>query len=283
MKRLFLVGFVLAGYGLSTAQPSFRALVEVVEVDVSVTRKGQPVPGLTSSDFIVTDNGVPQAVESITLDQLPLNVTLVLDVSQSLAGARLVRLTQAGHELTRALRAEDQAAVVTFADEIVLRLPTTGDMARVRAELGRLGAAGPTALRDAVHLAVQLRPPGRTRSLLLLFTDGRDTASWLTEGDVLESVRRAGTVIHIVRTEADTFLNRLAEASGGRVWSATSDDDLNELFTRALDEMRARYLLTYSPEGVNEPGWHQIRVSLKGESGEIRARPGYLVAEPRSP
>ncbi len=283
MKRFFLVGFLLAGHGLSTAQPSFRALVEVVEVDVSVTRNDQPVQGLTSSNFIVTDNGVPQAVESIAVDQLPLNVTLVLDVSQSLAGARLVRLTQAGHELTRALRENDQAAVVTFSDEIVLRLPSTGDLARVRAELDRLGAAGPTALRDAVHLAVQLRPLERTRSLLLLFTDGRDTASWLTEGDVLESVRRAGTVVHVVRTEPDSFLNRLADSSGGRVWSATSDDDLNELFTRALDEMRARYLLTYSPEGVDEPGWHQIRVSLRGESGEIRARPGYFVAESRSP
>jgi hypothetical protein len=126
---------------------------------------------------------------------------------------------------------------------------------------------------------VIIRTSKAKRSLILVFTDGHDTASWLTEDGVLESMRRAGTVVHSVRWGSDSFLNRLADAAGGRVWSATSDRRLRELFTRALEEMRARYLLTYSPRGVNKPGWHEVLVKLREGRGEITSRPGYFVAD----
>jgi hypothetical protein len=85
----------------------------------------------------------------------------------------------------------------------------------------------------------------------------------LTEAAVIDSARRIGVVIHAVRVAGDPFLDRLAEAAGGRTWSATSDRQLRKLFTRALDEMRARYLLTYTPSGVSRPGWHELKVKLK--------------------
>jgi hypothetical protein len=150
----------------------------------------------------------------------------------------------------------------------------------INTALARLNGAGATSLRDAVHLAIELAPRDATRPLLLVFTDGHDTASWLTEEAVLDTTRRAGVVIHVVRVESDAFLDKLTAASGGRTWSATSDRQLRELFTRALDEMRARYLLTYTPAGVKRPGWHEIRVRLNAGRADITARPGYFVAEP---
>ena len=90
---------------------------------------------------------------------------------------------------------------------------------------------------------------------------------------------RAGVVVHVVRSESDGFLNRLVEASGGRQWSAGSDRQLRELFTRALEEMRARYLLSYTPAGSSSPGWHEVKVKLKNQRGDITARPGYFVAK----
>lgn len=279
MRRILPLYFLALATAPSAQQPAFRATVEVVELDVSVTRGGQPVQGLTSRDFVVTDNGVMQEVDTVTLERLPLNVTLVLDVSQSLSGARLAQLVKAGNEVTRALRGNDRAALLTFSHAIRLRVSMTHDLDRVRSALGSLTSLGATALRDAVHVALSVRSEDRGRSLMLLFTDGRDTASWLTEANVLESVRHSGTVIHIIRSASDSFLNRLAEASGGRVWSATSDEDLRLLFTRALEEMRARYLLAYSPRGVSEPGWHDIRVRLEAGRADITARPGYFVAD----
>jgi VWFA-related protein len=256
-------------------QPFFSSSVEVVAIDVSVVRGNQPVQGLTSHDFALTDNGVAQQVESVTIDRLPLNVTLILDSSLSLIGDRLTHLVQAGGALTSSLRPDDRAALITFSHHVALTVPMTTDRQAIRSALTRLEASGSTALRDAVHFAIQLDPRDRARSLLLVFTDGHDTASWLTEEAVLDTVRRSGAVIHAVRVESDSFLDRLTQAAGGRTWSATSGRQLRELFTRALDEMRARYLLTYTPRGVDTAGWHSVKVSLKNSRGEITARPGY--------
>ena len=251
----------------------------MVELDVSVMRGGAPVAGLTAADFALTDNGVAQEVQSVTLEQLPLSVTLVLDTSQSVAGERLRHLVQAGEGLTAALRAGDRAALVTFSHMVDLRVPMTGDMPTIRTALGAMRGNGATSLRDAIHLALELQPHDRSRPLMLVFTDGHDTASWLTEDAVVDSARRAGVVIHAVRVESDALLDRLTQISGGRTWSATSDRQLQELFTKALDEMRARYLLTYTPRNVRQPGWHELKVKLKTGSADITARRGYFVAD----
>jgi VWFA-related protein len=275
----FLIGALLAAQAAPAPQTTFRSEIEVVELDVSVTRGGVPVAGLTARDFTLTDNGVAQDVESVTLEQLPLSVTMVLDTSQSVAGERLSHLVQAGQGLTAALRAGDRASLVTFSHAVDLRVPMTGDMSAIRRALGAMTSGGATSLRDAVHLALQLQPHDRSRPLLLVFTDGHDTASWLTEDAALDSARRAGVVVHAVRVESDAFLDRLTQTSGGRTWSATSDRQLQELFTKALDEMRARYLLTYTPRGVRKPGWHELKVKLKNGSADVTARRGYFVAD----
>jgi len=261
----------------------FRSGIEVVELDVSVMRGGQPVPGLSAADFVLTDNGVAQQVQSVTLDRLPLSVTMVLDTSESVAGDRLAHLVQAGEGLTAALHADDRAALITFSNAVDERVGMTADLEAIRSSLRAIRGAGATALRDAVHLALELQPRDGTRPLVLVFTDGRDTASWLTTSAVLDSARRIGVVVHAVRVESDEFLDHLAESCGGRTWSATSDRQLRELFTRALDEMRARYLLTYTPSGVRGPGWHELKVRLKTGRADVTARPGYFVASPLAP
>jgi Ca-activated chloride channel homolog len=283
VRRRFIAAMTVAGCTAAVLQghqnPVFRSGVEIVELDVSVMRSGQPVAGLTARDFVLTDKSVSQDVESVTLDQLPLSVILALDTSSSVSGDRLRHLLDAGEGLTRALRSEDRAALITFSHVIDVRVPMTSDMSAVREGLRVLTGSGATALRDAVQLALALRPRDRTRPLVLVFTDGKDTGSWLTEEAVLDSARRIGVVVHAVRVESDGFLDRLTAATGGRTWSATSDRQLRELFTKALEEMRARYLLTYTPRGVKGPGWHELKVKLKSESGEVTARPGYFVVE----
>jgi VWFA-related protein len=203
---------------------------------------------------------------------------MVLDTSESVDGDRLAHLVQAGEGLTAALRADDRAALITFSNLVHVSVPMTGDLAAVRSALRAIHGVGATALRDAVHLALELQPHDRTRPLVLVFTDGVDTTSWLTEEAVVDSARRVGVVVHAIRVQSDRFLDRLADSSGGRTWSATSDRQLRELFTRALEEMRARYLLTYTPRGVTGPGWHDLRVRLKNARADVTARPGYFVA-----
>ena len=89
-------------------------------------------------------------------------------------------------------------------------------------------------------------------------------------------------VIHVVRvigqeSSPSRFVEHLTDAAGGRMWSA-SEGDLERLFTTALDEMRARYFLTFSPPRPVRPGWHELRVRLKNGGGDVTARQGYFVA-----
>jgi Ca-activated chloride channel family protein len=263
-------------------RPVFRTGVEVVELDVSVTRGGQPVSGLTAQDFELTDNRVAQVIDSVTLDQLPLSVLLALDTSKSVAGDRLRHLVDAGEGLIHALRRDDRAALLTFSHSIDLVVPMTDDVNQVMRRLRAIEPTGSTALRDAIQIAIDLRPRDRTRTLLLVFTDGEDTSSWLSASAVLDSARRAGVVVHVVRVQSDTFLDRLADVTGGRTWSATSDRQLRELFTRALEEMRARYLVSYTPRGVSKPGWHELKVKVRSGGADVTARPGYFVTRLRS-
>src|SRR4029077_11219744 len=141
-----LIAFALfAAQAVSTPQTTFRAGVEVVELDVSVMKGGAPVAGLTANDFILTDNGAQQELRSVTLEQLPLSVTLVLDTSQSVAGERLQHLVQAGTGLTAALHREDRSALVTFSHAVDLRVPMTGDLTAIRDALGAMNGNGATA------------------------------------------------------------------------------------------------------------------------------------------
>lgn len=262
---------------IRSEQVPFRSQVEVVEVDVAVRRGGATVVGLTAGNFVVTDNGVIQEVTAALLGAEPLRVTLVLDVSKSVSGSRLASLIKAGTGLVRVLGPEDQASLITFAHQVALRVPMGPQFDEITSVLAGLSGTGATSLRDAVYLGLATASDARSRALLLVFSDGFDTASFLTSDAVFESARRSNAVVHAVHFAPDKFLDRLAETTGGRTWSARSDRQLEELFGRVLDEMRARYRLTYSPSGPQKPGWHQIKVSLKGARGDVIAKQGYFV------
>jgi VWFA-related protein len=276
--RLPLALSIAAAIAAQPLPTPFRSGVEIVELDVSVTRGGLPVQGLTSRDFVLTDNGVAQAVDSVMLDRVPLSVTLLLDTSTSVLGERLAHLKQAGNGIVDALTADDRASLITFSHNLDVAVGMTADKGALRRALASIKPGGSTALRDALQLALSLRTRDRSRPLVLVFTDGDDTTSWIGEDAILDTARRCGVVIHAIRSQSNRFLDRLTEMAGGRTWSASSDRQLRELFTSALDEMRARYLLAYAPRGVAQAGWHELKVRLKNGRADIIARPGYFVA-----
>lgn len=270
---------ILAAAALALQPPAFRTGVEVVTVDVSVTRADVPVSGLTADDFVVTDSGVRQRLESVTVARVPLSVTLVLDTSGSVAGQRLEALTSASAQALNELRTDDYVSLITFSQVVARRVALTTNVESVRSALHAITGAGDTSLRDALFLALHTRPPDATRPLLLIFTDGADTSSFLSADEVLESVRHANVVIHAVVLGSDqSFLKQVTHGAGGRVWSASSNRDLQALFSRAIRDMRDRYVLTYTPSGVGHSGWHGLGVKLARTNGDVVARPGYWVS-----
>src|SRR5439155_11596525 len=92
---------------VSAQQPAFTTKVEAVRVDVLVLDNGRPVTGLTPADFEIADNGVPQHVDFVSYEQIPLNVVLALDMSESVAGERLEQLRDAGRAVLDGLAKDD--------------------------------------------------------------------------------------------------------------------------------------------------------------------------------
>jgi Ca-activated chloride channel homolog len=257
---------------------TFTSKLEAVRVDVLATDHGDVVRGLQAADFEVRDNGVLQTVDLVSFQQIPLNVILALDTSQSVSGDRLDDLQKASRALLGRLTKDDKAALLTFSHLISLRQKLTTDIANVRDALDEVRPEGDTALVDGTHTAMLLDQNDGGRTLLIVFSDGLDTASWLAPDGVLESARRADVVVYAASSrgaEESDFLEDLTKLTGGGLLKIQSTKDLSTAFLRILEEFRNRYLVSYSPAGVSKDGWHRLDVRLKGRRGTVKARAGY--------
>jgi Ca-activated chloride channel family protein len=280
-RRLSLaIVFVLfASGGRAQQSPAYSSKVESVRVDALVTDNGQVIRGLGPADFEIFDNGVPQDVELVSFDQVPLNVILALDMSDSVAGERLDQLRSAGSGLLAGLRQEDQAALVAFSHAVQLGARLTSDVAAVRDVLGAARGTGMTALVDGTYAGIMVGESDAGRALLIVFSDGVDTSSWLRADAVLDTARRADVVVYgvsVVSRLKPEFLRDITSVTGGRLFEIEKTANLTTTFLGILDEFRHRYLVSYTPKGVAKDGWHKLDVRVKNRRATIKARPGYL-------
>ncbi|HXB53818.1 MAG TPA: VWA domain-containing protein [Vicinamibacteria bacterium] len=267
--------------------PRFETRVEVVKVSVLVHGAEGPILGLRSTDFEVRDNGVPQALEGVVFEELPLNVILDFDVSgsmnfdvsQSVKGQRMTALKSAAHALVAGLRPGDQAALLTFATMVRLRQPLTSDLTALHTRINALEGEGGTSLVDGTFSAIALGDAVPGRVLAVVFTDGQENTSWLRQSDVLDAAKRSEVVVYGVRVggEDSGFLDDVASTTGGRRLQAGSPEGLQQAFLEILREFRTRYLLRYTPRGIKREGWHRLDVRVKGRPAKVLLRKGYLV------
>ncbi len=287
---------------VSGAGQIFRAGVDAVLVDVLVTRAGRSVTGLTADDFTVLDNDVPQRIDLVLLEEVPITVFLVLDTSGSVRGRPFVQLRAAAEAAAAALRPDDRVGLMTFSDNVQLVLQPEALPATLPAALRRIRAGGGTALYDATFAAFALREQTIGRTLMLVFSDGDDTASWLDPRDVLRTAQHSDVVVYGVKLNRVTgdsrvrenraaarqwftteppffrseYLGRLVEDTGGSVFVAEDIGRLRTVFSQVISEFRSRYLLTYAPTGVEQGGWHELDVRVRGRGRKVQARRGYL-------
>jgi Ca-activated chloride channel homolog len=284
----------------------FRSGTEAVRIDVLVMDGRTPVTGLSAADFEVRDSGVLQRIDSMTLGDTPLSILLALDTSYSMHGRPLLDLKEAAGAVIDLLTPADRAAIITFSQALTLRAPWTSDRAALKASFANVEARGSTSLHDAAYTALTIRDEVPARALVLIFSDGNDTVSWLPGQAILDSARRSEAVVYAVglkprddqartghlldfrsglqpvkprvtgATLFEELLPELAHDTGGKYFDAERSGKLREAFVHIVTEFRTRYLLTYSPQGVDKGGWHPIEVKLKGKRGRIAARRGYL-------
>jgi VWFA-related protein len=304
MKNFTALIAMVAGTVTLGAQ-TFRVAVEAVRVDVLVTDANQPVAGLTAADFELLDSGVLQHIDSLGVEDVPLSVMFVLDTSFSMHGAPLQHLKEAASAVIDLLAVEDRAAVLTFSESVTSRAAWTGDHAVLKRAIATAEALGATSLHDAAYAALTMRDTAPGRPLVLIFSDGNDTSSWLPGRSVLDAAGRSEAVVYgvgLVTTNEvkpgyrldfssglqlarprivgtvllDAFLPALTAESGGKYLDADRSEKLRDTFVRIVQEFRRRYLLSYRAQGVDARGWHPIEVKLNNRSGKITARRGYL-------
>ena len=256
--------------------PTFTSRRDVVRLDVLVSRAGKPVLGLKPQDFRIKDNGVVQEAEYLSFDEVPLNVILTFDVSGSMAGDRLHDLREAGRAVIDQFRAGDRGALIAFSHAAAVRVDLTGDVASLTRALDRTQADGQTSLIDATLAGLTLSGSEIGRSLVLVFSDGTDTSSFLEPAMVIDAARRVNAVVFAVTLgKRAPFLKDLADATGGDVVEVKASSDLRSTFVRILNEYRQRYVVGYAPTGVASTGFHKIEVSVASGGATVKTRPGY--------
>jgi VWFA-related protein len=269
----------------------FRAGADAVTVEASVRRDRRPVLGLKASDFEVRDNGVLQEIIDISYEKLPIDVTVLLDVSASVTGSALDELRRAFKQLRSDLGPQDRLRLVTF-NMRVKRLVDFGDPARATdAALASLGGGGSSAVFDSLAVALAAPATNGRRHLIVLFSDGQDSSS-ITDGDTLLDVARRSTptvavvlaspapqrpasLLRGTTRSVGDMAQQIAADTGGFVATIAPGDNITSTFRRVLEQFRTTYVLYFTPKGVDAKGAHTLDVRVKRDKVEVRARRGY--------
>ena len=179
MRRLLVSALLALSVATAAAQQVFQSGVDAVIIPVAVRSGNKPVTGLTAADFELRDNGVVQEIRSVAAESIPIDVTLLLDLSSSVDGPMLQRLKTAVADTAALLRSDDRIRLVAISQvlrEVFPLLPKSGAM-----PLDTLRAEGATSLYDGLAATMmRATEPGR-RQLIVAFTDGRDSTSVIDE------------------------------------------------------------------------------------------------------
>jgi len=270
--------------------------VKLVNVFVNVTdQNGSIVGGLTRDDFALTEDGRPQRIAVFERQsELPLNLTLAIDTSGSVHKDLSEEADAAKRFAHAILRPQDQMSLLQFATDVRELTPFTNKVAQIDRGLGQLRGDFATALYDAIFLGSERLGSKEGRKVLVLVSDGGDTAKNTTYAQALEQALRNEVMIYsIIDVPIEASAGRdlggehalitLAEQTGGKSFYV-SDGRLDKAFARVSDDLRTQYLLGYYPRH-QEPGrtFHRVQVTVPRAAPEafnIRHKTGYYADAP---
>jgi Ca-activated chloride channel family protein len=249
------------------------------------------VPDLVREDFEVYDNGKLQTLTNFDNQATPISVVVMLDTSGSMTLA-LDMVKQAAEEFLLRLLPGDRAKVGAFNDKLEVKpepgLPFSDNRDQLIRSLNDLDFGYPTRLYDAVDFSITQLETVDGRKVVLVFTDGEDTASKVDAGDVNVRARAQEVMVYSVglendyfngaqrvRTSPDRGLRRLSDDTGGGFFLLKKRDELGPTFTRIAQELHSQYVLGFSPETLDGKV-HRLEVKVKRPNLTARARRSYV-------
>jgi Ca-activated chloride channel family protein len=272
---------------------TFPAGVELVNVNVSVLNmRDRFVTDLAREDFVLLEDGVKQDVALFKQEELPISLVLLLDMSASM-GPNVKAVRNAASRLIGKLRPQDEAEVVAFNAHPTVLQDLTSDHQALLAAIDRTEAKGATALHNVLYITLkdldrmQKSEELRRRAIVLL-SDGEDTASMVTDEQVLELARTARINIYSVMLGATTLdttegvqqarylLTSLARESGAQSFFPTDAAQLASVYDRIAQELKSQYSIGYiSSNPALDGNWRQILIMTQRDGLRLRHRLGY--------
>lgn len=307
MKRSLPLLLALAGAfepGSAAAQapgPGPKPFTLEVNVDVvSVTavvhdKAGHFIRGLGPGNVQLLEDGVPQEVSYFReasgegAEKIPLSVVLVLDASGSMS-RNMHFLQEAALNFVYKLEDIDKALVVQFNESIKGSAEFTGDISRLESFVEALQAWGGTSLYDAIHYSLGRIKDQPGRKALVVFTDGADTTSQMSEQEVIDYARAVEATIYCVGIRGEEglfarsprgFLRKIARETGGAFFFPDKVGDLIKVFAEISDELKNHYLLAYTPKRPPDGSWRTIELRVDRKDAEVRVRKGYFAVKRR--
>ena len=262
-----------------------------------IDRDRRLVPDLVQEDFEVYDNGKLQTLTNFDNEPTPITAIVMLDTSGSMT-LNLDLVKAAAEQFVIRLLPDDRAKIGAFNDKIQIEPedePFTGDRDRlIRILKNDLDFGYPTRLWDAVEESINALRTVDGRRVVVVFTDGDDSASRRGLDDVLERARIENVMVYAIGLESEYFngqqrvrtrpargLRRLADETGGGFFELKKKDELGPTFTRVAQELHSQYVLGFTPQ-LLDGKVHKLEVKVKKPGMTVRGRRSYVAAPPGS-
>ena len=310
-KTLSVLIFLLFLSLASARQLQEQIQVELVQVDLVATdSKGNPVVDLTADEFELKENGKVQKLthfynSSAEDTRYPLTISFLIDTSYSMqetvAGMTRIEIAvQAAEMVMKQLIPEDQIEVIEFNEKAIPIVPFTSDLTQVHDKVAALTfQKANTAMHDSVKFAVDRMKDRSGRKIVVIFSDGMDSASKLIEEEVVESIRRSDATIITFYSEfarvnlpaemggsggmgririraGEDALRLYSDMTGGQFFSFKKEAELLKAMEAFRIHIQSQYTLAYKPFD-NKPGWKKIKVECKRKGVRVRHREGYML------
>ena len=286
LSVIFLL--TLSMYTSVTAQGVTRLNIDYIEnkkfptlyIYISVTDvQGLPIENLTNSNIVITEDGHPVSdfkVEPTQNSQQALAITLVIDTSGSMGikplPTPLQNAIDAAKTFVDSLSAQDQVAIVGFAESPYTVQEFTTDKDLLKAKLDSLTAGGETTMYDGIVEAVNLLKNRSERRILVLIADGKDTGdgkfNFKTSMD--EASRWAVPIYPIGFGQVDRAeMEQMATLTGGVAQIKPSSSDLQSAFGIILKILREQYLIQFMSALPADAAEHNLQITVENQGGVI--------------
>jgi Ca-activated chloride channel family protein len=297
MHRVSMAAAILiASTGVLSAQRVFRSGVDLVHFGVVVTDKsGGPVLGLNAEDFEIIEEGKAQSIRFFAGGHAesapPLHLGFMIDNS----GSMIQDIKDVRTAAIKFLNTVDNIIDVTLTDfDTEVRVARFGpdDFPRLIERIRSRQPDGYTALYDALGVYLDGASAQTGDKILVLYTDGGDTRSAITQGELLDLLKASDVTVYSIgylqhqgsgRHDQRQILTRFALATGGQAFFPTSIRELEPMYDKILREIAGRYSLGYVSSNEKMDGaWRDVKVRLVSKpelkDARVRTRPGYYAA-----